>query len=665
MRSHARVRMTLSNLASSKGQAGSAPPLPSFNATPLMHSRTGVRDTRPAELVIHSVRLKTNGPLVSVSVADGVIQAIAPGRNAVGHDTACPRVIDGGGALLLPGFCDSHVHLLVGAERLDACDLEGVTTFTELRSRLQSFITANPEQHLIYAHGLAYTTPPLLPPAEARLVLDEIIPDRPLFIHAHDLHTGWGNTRALAEADLLKPMPPFPPLLSALGMENNVTIGSDGIPGGEFREPEAYFLLECPLRARHPIPATRKLECLNRSCRQLAACGLTAVHTMGLGLPEEDLETLMLLLELEHSGCLSIRVSGSMSIIPDDHFHRDLQRAILVRDLLAEGRRGHRHYHAVHDALLDLLEAASSPRCPHQVSLPQQALFDHVLHSLHGHLQQAHLKEHRLHRNSIRQRWPSDRYMDPGGLVEWNSIKIFMDGVIEKDTAFRLGTNPIPGIPAYTQDKLIDLIERADRAGLQVSAHSIGNGSVARFLDAVEIVRAKHKSLDTRRGHRIRHRIEHIETCRHEDIPRFAALEVIASMQPLHEREPVRLWHRKIPDSEWETAFPWKKILETGGIVTFGSDWPIVTCRVLESIKHAVSRKPWQPHLPATALSVREATHGFTVGPAKTRHAEKQRGRILPGMAADMVLIAGDLPAGNAAILATITNGRVVYHVNS
>jgi predicted amidohydrolase YtcJ len=662
MRSHAKVRHALSGILTTMPRIVDNLPLPA----PHVESHAGipadVPDNESIELIVDNVRLMDDRKnLVSVAVSGGVIRNIRSPDGIQALDDAQTTVLDGRGNLLLPGFCDSHVHLLVGAERLDGCDLEGATTLDEVAARLRDFIRAHPHRPLYHAFGLAYTTPPILPPAESRTVLDAIEAERPLFVYAHDLHTGWANSKAIQEADLLHPMPPFPPLLSALDMEANIELGPDGLPGGEFREPETYFLVECPLWARYPVPVPRKLGFLIQSMRELQALGLTALHTMGLGLPEEDLETLILLLELEHSGRLGIRVSGSMSVIPDDHMHRDLERAVQVRDLLADGRQGRKTFAQVHAALLELLDAASAPRGERQAPAHLKHLFDHVVHSLHQRLQRAHYREHEKHHERMGNDPSRTGPMAPDGMIAWNTIKLFMDGVVEKDTSFRFDSPSCAGIPAYSVERLTAVLEYADRAGMQVAAHCIGNASVARFLDAVEIVRARHAPLDAKRGHRIRHRIEHIETCRAQDIPRFARLDVVASMQPLHERGPVRLWHQKVPEHEWPTAFPWKLILESGGMLTFGSDWPIVSCNALESIDHATTRRPWKTCYPPAALSPDEALAGFTSGPALTRHAEARRGQIKPGMSADLVLLNATELSVQARVEAAIIKGKVVY----
>ena len=515
MRSHAKVRHALSGILSAMPRLIDNLPLPAPHVESHAGTWTDVRDDESIELIIDNVRLVDDREKpVSVAVSGGVIRDVhSPDEIQALGDERTVR-LDGGGNLLVPGFCDSHVHLLVGAERLDGCDLEGAKTLDEVAARLRDFIRTHPHRPLYHAYGLAYATPPILPPAEARKVLDGIEAKRPLFVYAHDLHTGWANSKAIQEAGLLHPMPPFPPLLTALDMEDNVELGPDALPGGEFREPETYFLVECPLWARYPVPVPRKLEFLAQSMQDLQALGLTALHTMGLGLPEEDLETLILLLELEQSGQLGMRVSGSMSVIPDEHMHRDLERAVQVRDLLADGRRGRKTFAQVHAALLELLDAASAPRGVHRPPAHLKDMFDHVVHGLHQRLQRAHYREHEKHQQRMGNHPSRTGRMAPDGMIAWNTIKLFMDGVVEKDTAFRFDTPACAGIPAYSPERLTAVLEHADRAGMQVAAHCIGNASVACFLDAVEIVRARHASLDAKRGHRIRHRIEHIETCR-------------------------------------------------------------------------------------------------------------------------------------------------------
>jgi predicted amidohydrolase YtcJ len=198
MRSHAKVRHALSGILSAIPRKVDNLPLPASHVESHAGIPADVPNDEPIELIVDNVRLVGDRKnLVSVVVSGGVIRDVrSPDKiRSLGDERT--MMLDGGGNLLLPGFCDSHVHLLVGAERLDGCDLEGATTLDEVATRLQDFIRAHPHRPLYHAFGLAYTTPPILPAAEARKALDAIEADRPVFVYAHDLHTGWANSKAI------------------------------------------------------------------------------------------------------------------------------------------------------------------------------------------------------------------------------------------------------------------------------------------------------------------------------------------------------------------------------------------------------------------------------------------------------------------------------------
>ncbi len=392
-------------------------------------------------------------------------------------------------------------------------------------------------------------------------------------------------------------MPPWPPLLEVLEMTESITLGSDNRPGGELREPEAYFLVEGSLRSKYPLTPEQKLHSICRIAEKMHKNGISTIHNMGLALPEEDLETLILLLELEHKHKLNLRVHSSISVVPDANMLGDIRLAAEVRDLLHSARAGKIPYSELHGRLLDMLEATSHPRQQHISLEGEDSIFGNIIRALSQHLHAVHAHGHHQRRKAV-QAAAGDSLLPQDGLVECQTIKLFLDGVVEKDTAYRSDQAPLPSIPAFTPDTLREVVCLADRAGLQVAAHCIGDESVSMLLDAVAAARRENHELDRRRGHRIRHRIEHIEICKPADLPRFARLGVIASMQPLHERPPVQLWHKKIPESAWSTAFAWRSLLERQAILTFGSDWPIVPADCIKGIERAVNRNPWTPTLP-------------------------------------------------------------------
>jgi hypothetical protein len=179
---------------------------------------------------------------------------------------------------------------------------------------------------------------PLIPPDTARHMLDEIVSDKPMFVYAHDLHTGWANTQALDVADLMHHMPPYPQLLRDLDVTGNMELDKENFPSGELREPPVYFIVEEALRTQFPLTVEEKKSFLQQDCQSLSSLGLTSVHNMGLDLPEEDIECLMLLLELEQEDRLPIRVHSSYSVVPDGMMLEDVLHAANVRNIVEQAR---------------------------------------------------------------------------------------------------------------------------------------------------------------------------------------------------------------------------------------------------------------------------------------------------------------------------------------
>lgn len=622
----------------------------------------------PADVLIRNARLfprTTFGDQpVSVAIREGRIAHV--GDEPAGVVDGHTRVIDAQGNSVSCGLCDSHVHLMVGAEHRQGCDVEDIKDTQSLLSRLKTFACAHEDHRILFVFGLHYTDPPILPAQQARHILDEVAADKPVFVYAHDLHTGWANTKALEVAGLMRRMPPFPTLINELEIADNIERDRDGLPTGELREPPVYFIVEEALRKAYPLSLAEKRSFLKEACDDLASLGLTAVHGMGLDLPEEDIETLLLLLELEETGDLPLRVHASYSVVPDELMLEDVRRAAHVRTLIEQARQGHLKIPALHRSLFNEMHQVTRMRReekqePHEA----QPTHDHALRSMDDYVVKDRLHEHACGVDHVAAD-TSPRRLDAMGKVHCKAVKIFMDGVVEKDTAYRLDHHPLEGIPSFSQRELDLVLETADRVGLQVAAHCIGNGSVNAMLNAVERARSVNAEVDRQRGQRARHRIEHIELCNAFDIPRFKAMEVIPSMQALHERQPVTLWHQKVPEIEWGTAFAWKSMLNAGANLVFGSDWPIVSCNCFDGIQRATKRTPWKPDLPDQHLTIEEALRAFSSSPAFAEYNEKVRGRIEPGMMADLVVLTENLATfkgdyRDVKIAHTISAGDCVY----
>ncbi|MFP4168430.1 MAG: amidohydrolase [Desulfonatronovibrionaceae bacterium] len=644
-------------------------PLPPEYTSPLCLRATDSDSSGPADLLIKNASFfsfsDTKKNIADIAVKNGKISSVGPAAaDTVNTET---EIFDALGSSVVPGFCDCHLHLTAGSEQARGCNLESISNYDALSKALKKFIQANPEEAVFYAYGLHYTDDPIIPSHKARQALDDIEPNKPVFIYAHDLHTGWANTSALVAANLMDPAPPYPELLRELKLEKNLVLDDNGLPSGELREPPVYFLVEEALRRCFPITVEQKKYRLEKVCHYLASQGLTSVHNMGLDLPEEDIEYLILLLELEEEGRLPLNVYSSCSVVPDKYMLDDIRRAAEVRDNLDMARSHRITAGELRRRLLKLMKNALELRqnekeVPSSSSIRSQ--FSHIFSHV---ITPGHVDEHEKRSNEPRQK--SINYLNYTGKVRSNAVKIFMDGVIEKDTAFRLDHHPARGIPAFSRAELDRVILFADRLGLQVAGHCIGNGSVNCMLNSIEAARQENAQIDKKRGERVRHRIEHIELCNSYDIPRFSELDVIASMQALHERQPVTLWHEKVPEIEWPTAFAWRSLISSGATLVFGSDWPIVSCNCLKGVERAVNRKPWKQGMPDQHLELDEALSAFTSSAARAEYAEGVRGIIKPGMQADLVVLTKDLGEvqekfDEVKVLRTINNGKIVYSLS-
>jgi hypothetical protein len=257
-------------------------------------------------------------------------------------------------------------------------------------------------------------------------------------------------------------------------------------------------------------------------------------------------------------------------------------------------------------------------------------------------------------------------------------VKMFLDGVVETNTAYLLApyTNaPTTGTPIHTREAFTAMVQAFDRRGWQIAVHTIGDGAVRMALDTFE--RSARANPAPARGRR--HRLEHVETIDLADVPRFGALGVIASMHPIggfvppsaDNAAPVAgggggAWARNLGPERAARGGMWKSIIDAGGRVTIGSDWPVASLDAMSRITTVINRRP-RPGVPDQRLSMAQAIDTYTVHAAYAAFEETRRGKLAPGMAADLVVLATDVFArpptdrSHIAVLTTIVDGRVVY----
>jgi predicted amidohydrolase YtcJ len=259
---------------------------------------------------------------------------------------------------------------------------------------------------------------------------------------------------------------------------------------------------------------------------------------------------------------------------------------------------------------------------------------------------------------------------------EWlrvGMLKGYTDGTLGSRTSYMLepfaDDHSHRGLAQYTDAQLDSLVTAADAAGLQVILHAIGDAANRQALDAFE--RAARANGPRAR----RHRIEHAQVLDRADIPRFARLGVIASMQPTHATSDMRWVETRIGgERATEGAYVWRSLLDAGATVVFGTDFAVEPMAPMEGIYSAVTRQsreePGTPPggwLPEQRLTREEAIRLYTAASAFGEWQEERKGTLRPGMLADLVVWDRDLlTIPEAEILQaepvlTVVGGRVVY----
>jgi len=250
------------------------------------------------------------------------------------------------------------------------------------------------------------------------------------------------------------------------------------------------------------------------------------------------------------------------------------------------------------------------------------------------------------------------------------ALKIFADGALGPQTAAMLEAyedNPENrGILRLTEEELSGLVYKATSHGVGVAVHCIGDRANRVILDVFEENQRRVKAVSN-----VRYRVEHAQHQTEEDVERFGKLGVIASMQPIHIALDMDVADRYIGrKGRW--AYPFRTLLDTGAMLAFGSDAPVVPFNPFLGIYTAVTRKrspdyPPGGWYPEERITVEEAVRGYTVGGAYATSQEDIRGTIAPGKLADMVVLSRNIfkipedEIRDVKVDMTIFDGEIVY----
>ena len=221
------------------------------------------------------------------------------------------------------------------------------------------------------------------------------------------------------------------------------------------------------------------------------------------------------------------------------------------------------------------------------------------------------------------------------------------------------------GLPYWSQEELDGFVRKANDMGFQVAIHAIGDLGNKMALDAFDKAQGGKPS-------QLRNRIEHVQVVRLEDIPRFAELGVIASMQATHATSDMNMAEDRVGPERIKGAYAWRKFLDAGVIIANGSDFPVELANPMHGLYASVTRKsraglPEGGWYAGEALTREEALHSFTWAPAYAAHQEDRLGSLERGMWADFIVVDRDyfeIPESeidDIRVLQTWVGGDLVY----
>jgi predicted amidohydrolase YtcJ len=278
----------------------------------LMTIAIAAENPAPADMIV------IHGKVYTVNEKQPWAQAIAirSGRIvAVGKDSeieefrgASTHVINAGGQLVLPGFEDCHIHFMDGSMGLVEVDLNEAKTVAEIQQRVKNYAAAHPKDAWITGMGWTYPTfgPTALPDKK---ILDEVVPDRPVFLVAFDGHSSWANSKALELAGIDKQTPDPP--------NGKIVRDANGEATGALKEHAGELV-----SSKMPQPSREeRLAALRKGIHEANRVGLTRVQSAG-----QDFEFLDLYDELRHKGELTLRFYVAYFLDPPELRTEDLEK---------------------------------------------------------------------------------------------------------------------------------------------------------------------------------------------------------------------------------------------------------------------------------------------------------------------------------------------------
>jgi predicted amidohydrolase YtcJ len=266
----------------------------------------------------------------------------------------------------------------------------------------------------------------------------------------------------------------------------------------------------------------------------------------------------------------------------------------------------------------------------------------------------------------IRRSWGST-YLRLGG------VKGYADGSLGSRTAYMFepfaddpGNCGLLSDEMHPPSAMRDRLMQADAAGLQLRIHAIGDRAISMTLDIFSDIEKEHGYHDQR------FTIEHAQHMAEKDFERFAALHVIASMQPYHAIDDGRWAEKRLGHQRARYSYAWRSFLDHGVKLAFGTDWPVAPLNPMLGLYAAVTRatldgKNLDGWIPEERITLSEAVEAYTLSAAFAEFQENEKGSITPGKLADMVILSDNIfdlkpdAVRNVKVETTIVGGKVVY----
>ena len=503
----------------------------------------------------------------SIAVKDDIILAVGTSDLSDFQDNTT-KVIDLKGQFVVPGFIDSHVHLMTGGRSLLSVDLRDASTPEIFGNRIKQFAKTLPPDEWILEGNWDHTLwGGELPHKEW---IDDGTEEHPVLVMRLDWHMALANSAALAYAGIDENTPEIE--------GGTIERDANGKLTGILKDNAMNLVLD----KMPPMTTQQKENSFNAAIDYFLSNGVSSVHDV-------------------------------------DGFNKDFESFSTANK-----------YHSNNDLKVRIY--AATP--------------------LNEWEKLANLK------------YESDEWIKVG------SLKGFVDGSLGSHTAafhnHYTDKEDDKGFFIFEQDELYHWIADADKAGLHVMVHAIGDSANHTILDIFERVAKENGSRDRR------FRIEHAQHLAREDINRFAEIGVIASMQPYHAIDDGRWAEDYIGSERIKTTYAFKSLLEADATLAFGSDWAVAPASPIQGIYAAVTRRTLDgknPNgwVPEQKITVKEALKAYTINAAYASFEEDIKGSLSPGKLADFVVLSDNLfdisPVAikDVKVLQTYVGGKLVY----